>query len=149
MNKGDAAMRIAAAEGIKRAISDASITILTPFPEIDRGVYDERIVPCSRRRPAKALRAVTCALLWSALHRTFGLNLGRLLSSEEMRAYKEADLIVDLSGDGLTEEYGSKCALSHLVPVLIGLALKKPVFVCALTIGPFARLGLPARMILN
>jgi colanic acid/amylovoran biosynthesis protein len=138
-NKGDAGMRIAAADSIRESIRDVRVTILTPFPEIDRYAYNgDPIIKCSRRDPIRAFELIAFSV-WHRMAKRFGIRPEKLKCSTEMRSYLDADLIVDLSGDGLTEEYGLKCVISHLVPVIVGIMLGKPVFLCAQTIGPLGR----------
>ncbi|MDO8587687.1 MAG: polysaccharide pyruvyl transferase family protein [Armatimonadota bacterium] len=139
LNKGDAAMRIGLTDALLRAMPDSQITLMSPYPEIDSPTYaGGRIVRCSRRRPLKFALTLAKAALWRAYYRVFrkdppwGLN-------EELRAYRDSDVVVDLSGDGLTEEYGPKCIYSHLAPIVLAKLLGKPVFVCAQTIGPLRK----------
>lgn len=137
LNKGDAAMRIALTDALKHAIPDCHITMMTPYPEYDGTAYRADVtMKCSRRRPVKALGMILLAGIWNVLHRITRLEL-KFILNKEMRVYRESDIVVDLSGDGLTEEYGSKCLFAHLVPIVLGKLLAKPVFVCAQTIGPF------------
>jgi colanic acid/amylovoran biosynthesis protein len=49
----------------------------------------------------------------------------------------------------LTEDYGVHVAYSHYLPILTGLALRKPIAVCAQSIGPFKWTRALSRRILN
>ncbi|MDO8684586.1 MAG: polysaccharide pyruvyl transferase family protein [Armatimonadota bacterium] len=139
LNKGDAAMRIALSTEIRKAIPNCYVVIMTPFPELDYPAYNgSAIFRCSRRQPRKAIALILQAAAWRALHRVFGGDQSWILN-DELEAYHGSDLIVDLSGDGLTEEYGVKCLISHLVPIALGRLFHKPVFVCAQTIGPLQK----------
>jgi len=145
LNKGDAAMELGAYRALKSAIPDSEITILTPYPEIDRQTYNGlRLCESSRRQPLKALGLLIRAVLWRALKQS-----GLLLSSPELEEYRRADVLVDLSGDTLTEDYGIKSFLSHLFPILVALSLERPVVLCAQTIGPFSVTRPLAKWILN
>ena len=136
LNKGDAAMRIALTDALRRSIPGCHITITTPFPDIDSPTYTgDRIVRCSRRRPLRLGWLLVRAACWRALYGLFRWDASWALN-EELRVYRDSDLVVDLSGDGLTEEYGVKCIISHLAPIVLGKLLARPVFVCAQTIGP-------------
>lgn len=149
-NKGDAAMRIAAIRAIREAVPDVAISVLSPYPSLDADVYDDcPVLKCSRRKPVQALDAISRSMLWNASNSLLNADLRQLAKSMELKAYFDADLIVDLSGDGLTEEYGTKCLLAHLIPIIIGLAFRKPVFVCAQTMGPFTKTSRIVRSILN
>jgi len=139
LNKGDAAMRVALTNALRKAIPNCHITVMTPFPELDRGAYNcDQVRQCSRRRPLRASAMILRALCWRGARRVFGRDRAGILS-DELKVYRESDIVVDLSGDGLTEEYGVKCLLSHLVPIILGKLLGKPVFVCAQTIGPLGK----------
>ncbi len=50
-----------------------------------------------------------------------------------------ADVCVDISGDGYsdTTQYGLASSLSHSIQILIGTMLRKPVVICAQSVGPF------------
>ena len=149
LNKGDAAMRIAMVDELRRAIPDCRVTVMTPFPELDRSAYSaDQVLECSRRRPFRATAMVLRALIWRAARFITERDCAFVLDNE-LKAYREADLVIDLSGDGLTEEYGAKCILSHMVPIVIGKLLKKHVFVCAQTIGPFYKTRYVSRWALS
>jgi colanic acid/amylovoran biosynthesis protein len=121
---------------LKQVIPNCFITMMTPYPELDQGAYrSDLTLRCSRRLPLKVASMIIRALCWRGLHQIFRKAPSWLLN-KELKAYINSDIVIDLSGDGLTEEYGVKCILAHLVPIVIGEILGKPVFVCAQTIGP-------------
>ena len=55
----------------------------------------------------------------------------------EITALADADLVVDLSGDMLPEDYGVAVALSHFHPLLLSWILNVPYVALAQSIGPF------------
>ena len=137
LNKGDAAMELGAHAALRALIPEADIAILSPFPEIDRDTYrDIRVLPSSRRKVLTAFVLLGRALLWRAL-KTAGVDVRRMLARTELEDYRDCDLLVDLSGDTLTEDYGLACMISHLMPISYALLLERPVVLCAQTIGPF------------
>lgn len=140
-NKGDAAMQLSAAQSFGKLFPDAKITVHTPFPDIDGPFYpDLNIVRCTRRR----LIYGTLQVLRAWIYRLIGL-----CGNEEIRCLAEADAVVDLSGDMQTESYGVHVAYSHFLPLFLALALKRPLMLCAQSIGPF-KLSLPlARFLFN
>ena len=136
LNKGDAAMQLSAARTFASAIPGAEITVLTPFPDIDRNTYTGyRVCLTNRRRPIAAFVLLARAWLWRVL-RGLGIDSSALVGAAELEEYRRADVVVDLSGDTLTEDYGVACFISHLLPILTCIALKRPVVICAQTIGP-------------
>jgi polysaccharide pyruvyl transferase WcaK-like protein len=133
LNRGDSAMQLSAAQALRKRWPTAQIAIHCPYPADDRNLYkDFEVVPCSRRRPLAALRAVMQAFLWR-------LTSGRVSLSSELQSYRNATAVIDLSGDGLTETFGWKCPLSHTLPLLLAHLLRTPFCLMAQTIGPFRR----------
>jgi colanic acid/amylovoran biosynthesis protein len=148
-NKGDAAMRSALAKALQDKLPGNQALLTTPFPELDSPAYaNGQIVSCSRRIPHRAFFLLARALCWNILYRLFKLDAAGILN-EELKIYRRSDVVVDLSGDGLTEDYGVNCLFSHLIPIILGELLHKPVFVCAQTIGPLAKTRAITRMFLN
>lgn len=70
-------------------------------------------------------------------------------STSELGSIVRSDLVIDLSGDMLTESHGIKLAVSHFGPLLTAHLLGVPYFVCAQSIGPFSRLRRVAKYLLN
>lgn len=146
LNKGDAAMQLSAARAIIDAIEGAQVTISSPFPELDAAFYKEAdIVPSSRRRLVLASWRLALAVMW----RLTGRRLRFLVGDAESQAFIDTDLVVDLSGDMITEDYGPHLTLSHSLPLLMARALGRPTFVCAQSIGPFKWTRPLARFVLN
>ncbi|WP_272700604.1 polysaccharide pyruvyl transferase family protein [Desulfovibrio sp. Fe33] len=128
-NKGDAAMQISTAQELRKRFPNARIVLHTPFPDLDRPFYPNmEILKSSRRR----LIFGTLQILRAALYRRFGI-----LGNDEIRTLHQADAVIDLSGDMMTESYGPHVAYSHFIPLLITLALGRPLMLCAQSIGPF------------
>jgi colanic acid/amylovoran biosynthesis protein len=144
-NKGDAAMEICTANALKSALKEVEIIISTPFPEIDKDFYAPfKVVQCSRRRLIWASLQLLRAYIWGGSNKYLKCDLSFLI-----KTYLQSDLIVDLSGDMMTEDYGPHIAFSHFIPVLMALFLHKPFFLCAQSIGPFKLTKFIARYILN
>lgn len=134
LNKGDAAMHLCAARALQ---AGGEITILSPHPEIDRQTYlDWPVVKTSRRNIVPALTRLARVAVWRALDR-IGIDVRILLRGVEIDAYHQSDLLVDLSGDTIAEDYGVACVVSHLVPLLMAALLGRRMMICAQSIGPF------------
>lgn len=143
-NKGDAAMQLTTALALEEKYRGCHVIISAPFPETDRDFYAPRqVVKCSRRRLIYSFLQLWCAKIWKHSRLPF------LLIDEEMRCYRKADLIIDLSGDMLTEDYGPHVALSHYFPILLAKAMGKKVALCAQSVGPFKWTSGIASYILN
>ena len=144
VNKGDAAMQLTIASLLEQRYGDCEVVISAPFPDEDRPFYAPRqVVRCHRRRLIYSAFQCLSGWLWKKTGRSVWLF------DEEMRHYAKADLIVDLSGDMLTEDYGPHVALSHFYPILLANAMGKRVFLCAQSIGPFKYTKRLASYILN
>lgn len=139
-------MQQVAAHVWTQRIPGATVTIATPFPHRDAPHYALATVVRSRRRNL-SLATVHLGLL--ALARTLGFRLRRYRFSSEIDAMCRADVVVDLSGDMLTEDYGLLVGYSHMLPLMQALLLGKPLFVCAQSIGPFNRLEALAKAVLS
>lgn len=145
-NKGDLAMQLTAAQLLQAR--GAEVVGSVPFADIDAEVYGAagvRVVASNRR---KLIRA-SWQLLRLAVWRGLGRRPGWLVRDQNLEAFRVADLVIDLSGDMLTEDYGPHVAYSHFLPLLTAILLGRPLVILAQSIGPF-RLTKPlARAILN
>lgn len=150
MNKGDAAIKISTARALKAVLDDADIVISSPFPEIDRDFYFPfRVVKCNRRRLIWATFQLVRAYIWGLVNKHLKYDLRFMVPDDEIQTFMQSDLVVDLSGDMVTEDYGPHVAYSHFVPILMALFLHKPVFLCAQSIGPFSLTRPVAKYLLN
>jgi len=147
-NKGDAAMELGAAQGIEQIYPGSEVTILSPFPDLDLPFYAPVAVErCNRRQLVRGTLGLLGAFIWRAV----GGDRTRAdwLLGPEFRRVRDADLVVDLSGDMLTEDYGVHVAYSHYIPLLRARILGRPYAVCAQSIGPFRYTRWLARYLLN
>lgn len=143
-NKGDAAMQITCRDGLRERWPDSEIHIHAPFPALDREFYaPDPVLPSSRRRLIKA----SLQLPRAAISRMLGR--AHRSGDPEIRAFARADLIIDLSGDMLTEDYGPHVAYSHFLPLLLAWVLGRPYVACAQSVGPFKLTRPLARFLLN
>ena len=148
-NKGDAAMQLTAAQQVLQHVPGVRITLSSPFPEIDAPFYHPLpVVRSNRRRLIWATMQLMRAGLWTAAQRRLERDLPALLAEPEVCATRDADLVLDLSGDMMTEDYGPHVAYSHFLPVLLAHALRRPYALCAQSIGPFQWTRPVARRIL-
>ena len=149
-NKGDAAMELATAKAILKQIPKSQVVISSPFPQYDEDFYAPiPVVWCSRRRLILATMKLLILLLWRGLKSSTGINLNILVKNAELQHYLTSDVIVDLSGDMLTEDYGVHVVYSHYLPLLMALAANKPFILCAQSIGPFKWTKFLARFLIN
>jgi colanic acid/amylovoran biosynthesis protein len=151
LNRGDAIMQVVCAHGLAARVPNAQIAVHVPFPEIDRSFYARRglaVVPSTRRRLIRG------TLGWGRMtlergNRERRPSVGPYPPESELKAIAAADLLVDLSGDMLTEDYGAHVAYSHYLPPLQALAAGTPIAICAQSVGPFRRTKRLARRLFD
>ena len=133
-NKGDLAMQLTAARLFQER--GAAVTSCVPFPDLDRPVYTAagvETVPSNRRKLIRATWQLARLGVW----RLLGRRPSWLVRDRSLEPFRRADVIVDLSGDMLTEDYGPHVAYSHFIPLLKALLLDRPLVILAQSIGPF------------
>lgn len=136
-NKGDAAMQLATAAALKNKWPEALVVIATPFPRYDIATYSEyKIVASNRRRLIRSTVLLLLCYVYSALAK-FGIHAPFLLASDELKEIESADIVIDLSGDTITEDYGPHVTYSHLLPLMQAQALKTKTYICGQSMGPF------------
>jgi polysaccharide pyruvyl transferase WcaK-like protein len=145
LNKGDRLMQQVVARKLVALDGSISINLASPFPDIDRAIYKELNVVRSRRRnlPLSFIKLFLLLLLPESFRIKYAAN------DAELREYVAAVLVVDTSGDMLTEDYGVHVAMSHLFPLLFSILLKKKFVVLAQSIGPFKYLRGLFRFVLS
>ena len=130
-------MQLATATALRKKWPNSRIIISAPFPHYDARLYkDFELIKSNRRRLIYSTLALVTAHVYSSISK-LGINPKLLLWNQEMRTFKEADIVIDLSGDTITEDYGPHVTYSHLLPLLLAHALKTPVYICAQSMGPF------------
>lgn len=131
LNKGDRLMQ----QVVIKAVSDLNMTpvLSSPFPDIDRKFYSNvKIVKCRRRNlPLSLLQCLLMMIMPKYFRQTYASK------NSELKDYLEARLIIDTSGDMLTEDYGTHIALSHAIPLIYCVLLEKKFLILAQSIGPF------------
>jgi len=142
-HRGEMAIAISTMKVLNEFVRHARFVILSSSPQIDSRAYEVPVVERlwrreERNRTVSLLRVVlfgSLALfsyaLWKVL-RAFGIDLRGL-----KRGLGDFDLLVDVSGDGLSEYYGIFHFTSALFAILLGLMEGKPVVIFAQSIGPF------------
>jgi colanic acid/amylovoran biosynthesis protein len=137
LNKGDATLQSVTARLLTGRIPEVQIVIACPFPQADADFYQPfQVVATRRRNLLVGTWLLMRALLWRWL-RARGVEWRWLPAAAELRAMHDSDLVIDISGDMLTEDYGPHVAYSHFLPIATALAMGKRVMLFAQTIGPF------------
>ena len=152
LNKGDAALRLGGLPSIKEFIPDAEFTIMTLFPEIDSKIYKDGKVIRAIDSPLKAVSAVIRCGTWKVLHDYLSLKYGivdKILNTDEIKEYINSDIVVDISGDSISEVTGFRGTIYHFLHVWLALTLNKPTIVYAQSVGPFKYTKPIAKNLLN
>lgn len=137
LNNGDLAM----CYGFKEMMSSLgtfSFTVLSMYPHIEPERYGIRVVgfpTIPKYKFGLNLIAINIAAL---LYRLTCKKIGSKIFGKEFDAYAKSDLIVDLSGDGYSDEITPLGSIVHSLQLLPGIFLGKKIFICAQSIGPFS-----------
>ncbi len=144
-------MQLSTAAVLKERWLGADVTLTSPFPEYDTRFYEgvAQVVRCHRRRLVFATLQIVRAAIWRTIRNFAGVDVRWLIPDAELRATRDADLVIDLSGDMLTDDYGPHVAYSHYIPIINALLLERPVFICAQSIGPFRWTGWLAKQLFS
>ena len=159
-NKGSAAQVISTTKTLRRLIPDASFTLVSGNPELDSKlceIHNTKVIGRNGKNPfsrySKLLRLFKLSyylfrcVLWSTLCK-IGLTMNKIIDEWILREYNKSDLIVDLSGDTLSDK---NCySIFSILSILIGIVLGKKTAIYSQSIGPFKKITMPlARLCLN
>ncbi|MCJ8320902.1 MAG: polysaccharide pyruvyl transferase family protein [Colwellia sp.] len=133
LNKGDQLMQTVMIEQLSKLPLPPKIKLASPFIDIDKNFYKDISIVKSRRRnlPFSLFNILLLILLPERLVIKYCAHIS------ELKAYYEADIIIDLSGDMLTEDYGIIVGISHSIPLILAKVLKKKYLITAQSIGKF------------
>lgn len=152
LNRGDAALRLGGLPSLKRLVTDAEFTIMTPYPEIDSKIYKDGNVVRAIDSPLKAVDVVVRSGLWKIFHDYLGIKydfVNKLLDTDGIDEYVKSDIVVDISGDSISEVTGFNGTIYHFLHLWLALALNKPTIIYAQSVGPFKFTMSIARILLN
>jgi polysaccharide pyruvyl transferase WcaK-like protein len=150
LNNGTMAMVVSTVKALRKSISDACFVLLSNCPETDKKRYEQyriNVVERIWRRGEKGVKSqLLCLMVYALLslfrcvmwrvYKFFNLNL-KLKGT--LGEYVTADAIIDLSGDSLSDDYGTLPLCEILYSILLGIIVKKPVIIYAQSIGPFKK----------
>lgn len=159
-NKGSAAQVISTVETLRRLIFDSNFVLYSTTPDLDSRLcrrHGIKLVGYPRKNPFskgsrllvlfELLGCLVRCMLWSGLHK-INLHMDILMDEKVLKQYNTSDIIVDLSGDTLSDK-GSYSIFS-LLGILVGIFLKKKIAIYSQSIGPFKKIIVPlARFCLN
>lgn len=131
-NRGSAAMLISAIKTMRHVLPNAEFTVLSIFPELDsRKCKIEKVnILGEKGGMLKSLSRLFTANIWKKLH-------VQIINDNLLQIYIDSDIIIDLSGDGFTDDYGSMASIASCCDILLCKFLNKPIVIYAQSIGPF------------
>ncbi len=154
-NKGSAAQVISTKRTLSKFISNANFALVSARPELDSklcAIHDIEVIDFSFSawgRGSKIQRLLydgrllyylLRCILWSILCK-IGLNVHKLIDEDILREYTKSDLIVDLSGDTLSDK--NIHSMFSILGILLAIFLKKKIAIFSQSIGPFKKITIP------
>jgi colanic acid/amylovoran biosynthesis protein len=146
MNKGGAAIVVSARDAIKKLIPDAEFTLSSFLYSSDFQMgekYNIRIVSelSKSKLPFGDIMLWSFRLfrvaVWGTIHRRFGLNILKLTDERMLKEYTNCNVVIEISGDGLSGDYGIFSTFISFSKIMICVLLEKPVVIYAQSIGPY------------
>lgn len=148
-NKGSAAQVISTLEILKKFVPDASFTMISYCPDIDKiqsrdhNIYVIGYFGENRPNFTKFMLLysyhIFLTLSRCILYKTLSINC--LSNDKYFNAYNDADIIIDLSGDSFSDIRSN--VWINILGILTGIVLKKPIVFFSQSIGPFRKWTLP------
>lgn len=132
-NQGSAAMLTSTINTLKRVISDSEFIVLSPFPKSDLQNYSIENVNVKGYSGGKIKIPFRFfqALISRMLHMPLFFNDGIL------KMYADSDIIIDLSGDGFTDDNGIMGSVLSCYDILLCKLLNRQFVIYAQSIGVF------------
>jgi len=127
-------------DALRQHIPDFQATLLTGQPQKDIAFAEEYgISIMSRPRASKIIKAFCRTLLYSVLSKLH-VSAPLLVRDSYIRAYAEANMVLDIAGIGFTDYFPSTLAtITRSAGLLIGVLLGRPVVKCTQDMGPFTK----------
>jgi polysaccharide pyruvyl transferase WcaK-like protein len=161
LNKGWAAIVLSTTAAIRRFLPNSEFTIESYNPEIDKEIYGPfgiRVISIIVSSKSSAVILLIKIMLWRLVSKLFNTN--HLVERGKLATYYESDVILDLAGDTLCVPFKSHgmvfnlkrtvlAMLGHAYHFLLFILLKKPVVICAQTIGPIGPAEFLIKRLLN
>lgn len=132
-NRGSAAMLISATNTLRQFIPESEFTVLSIFPKLDSkncSAYNLNVLDW-KGDLLKLSSYFFQLIMWKIVH------IPRLINKGLLQEYARSDIIIDLSGDGFTDDYGIIESIASCYDILLCKCLNKPIVIYAQSIGPF------------
>lgn len=145
INRGDAAWMIGTLEALRSFIPDAEFVTFMQYSKsfsvrhrlevIENWLFTSKSFSllCLVK---SSLRLLQCAL-WAILHKYLHINVNILVNSRQLKEYRKATIVLDMSSRLNSENFGIISVIEHCKDILMPSLLGKPVVIYAQSPGPF------------
>ena len=142
-NKGGPAVVDGACRAIREFLPDAEISLLSTAARLDGAVAGRYGISVVDAKLSRSVFAVPVrAVLWRVF-RFFGLDARRLTNDPVLRACREADAFIDVTGISFSDDLNWKSSVKHTLNLLPPILLGRP------AIGKFPHASGPHRRTLT
>lgn len=143
-NKGAEAVAIATVNSLRQSIPDSNITSFLNYSLELADKLKIRVVRMKRSphippfiHEAGWFFIMLGCLIWAGLNKYLHINCGFLIRGKRLHEYAKADIIIYVGMDYYSEDNGWRTVLRHSRDILLGILLKRPVVIWAISAGPF------------
>lgn len=144
-NRGSAAVMGSTIRILRQWIPDVEFATFVQLPEDFAEGYGIRVIrnklfsskPFSARTILASWSNLFRCALWRLSHKRFSFIAKVLMNNRELREYADADVVLDVSMDLYSDDFGVISLIEHSKDMLLGVLLKKPVIIWAQSPGPF------------
>lgn len=137
-NRGDAAILEGMLKSLKKLFPEASITVLSYFPEITKIINkipsDKPLIDTSNLSLRK-LVIIAYLIIWAWFYK-IGVKIPEFNLKNTIRYYSSCDILVSVGGTFINDNY-RPAILGRLFNLYFAKLLGKPVVIYAQSIGPF------------
>lgn len=135
LNNGDLAMCYGF-RNMMESLGRFNYTVLSMYPYTEPERYGARVVGVPTSPRIRFGLNLVKNIIASTIYRLSGGRI-RGIWGKEFNAFLQSDLIVDLSGDGYSDEITPLGSIVHSLMLLPAIILNKKLFICAQSLGPF------------
>jgi colanic acid/amylovoran biosynthesis protein len=153
-NKGGTAVVLSTIKMLRKYIPDAEFVTFIQMPddftrENNIRIIRNKMFQSKNYSPRTVIISsinLTRAALWSITNRRFPKIANCFIRNRDLKEYAGADIIIDISMDHFSDDFGFFALTEQSKDMLTGVLLKKPVVVWAQSVGPF-RSRLTSRLV--
>lgn len=147
LNKGYEALLKSRVNALKKIISNLEFTVFARDIGFDRNFDNVKFLkaePLSlskknlfTKKTATIVYLLFRCVLWRVINQCCHADIKSLRDEKTLNEYYDADVVLSIGGDSLTEDYGKLLFLPYVINFLFPILLKKPIVLSGESIGPF------------